>query len=103
MENTLSYQKVFNDLHSLSAVTGYTAQKETIDVNQLLAENFPDDLVPTVSGGQVTNGTATKEEWSLASFLARANYSYNDRYLLTATIRTDRASRFGEGNKPGRI
>lgn len=101
VENTLSYQKVFNDLHSLSAVTGYTAQKETIDVNQLLAENFPDDLVPTVSGGQVTNGTATKEEWSLASFLARANYSYNDRYLLTATIRTDRASRFGEGNKTG--
>lgn len=101
VENTLSYQKTFNDVHSLSAVAGYTAQKESIDVNQILAENFPDDLVPTISGGQVTNGDATQEEWSLVSFLARANYSYKDRYLLTATIRTDRASRFGEGNKTG--
>ena len=101
VENTLSYEKTFNGAHSLSAVAGYTAQKETVDLNQILAENFPDDLVPTISGGQVTNGNATKEEWSLASFLARANYSYKDRYLLTATIRSDRASRFGEGNKTG--
>ncbi|MDN5213530.1 SusC/RagA family TonB-linked outer membrane protein [Fulvivirgaceae bacterium BMA12] len=101
VENTLSYQKTFNEAHSLSAVAGYTAQKASVDVNQILAENFPDDLVPTISGGQVTNGGATIEEWSLVSFLARANYGYKDRYLLTATIRTDRASRFGEGNKTG--
>ena len=100
-ENTVSYERTFTGSHNLSAVVGYTAQKETIDINQVIAENFPDDLVPTVSGGQVTGGNGIKEEWSLNSFLARGNYSYMDKFLLTATIRADRASRFGEGNKTG--
>ncbi len=99
-ENTLSYNKVFGK-HSLSAVAGYTAQKDRIRNNQVQAENYPDDLVQTVSGGQVTGGNATEEEWSLVSYLARANYSFMDRYLLTLTMRSDRASRFGEGNKVG--
>lgn len=100
LENTLSYNKVFGK-HSVSAVAGYTAQKDRIRNNQVQAENFPDDLVQTVSGGQVTGGNATEEEWSLISYLGRVNYAFMDRYLLTATIRSDRASRFGEGNKVG--
>ncbi len=100
-ENTLSYQKSFAGSHNLNVVAGYTAQKESIDLNQVIAENFPDDLVPTISGGQVTAGNSINEEWSLNSILARANYSYQDKYLVTATFRADRASRFGEGNKTG--
>ena len=99
-ENTLSYDKNFGD-HALSTVVGYTAQKNRIRMNQVQAENFPDDLVQTVSGGQVTGGTSSQEEWSLVSYLGRANYSFKDKYLLSATIRSDRASRFGEGNKVG--
>ncbi len=100
-ENTLNYEKSFAGSHNLSVVVGYTAQKETIDLNQVIAENFSDDLVPTISGGQVTAGNSISEEWSLNSILARANYSFKDKYLVTATIRSDRASRFGEGNKTG--
>ncbi len=101
LENTLSYQKTFGTDHALSAVAGYTAQRDRLDLNQVLAQNYPDDLVPTVSGGQVTGGTSVREEWSLVSYLARANYAFRDKYLLTATVRADRASRFGEGNKTG--
>jgi len=42
-----------------------------------------------------------KPEHSLISFFGRANYSYDDRYLLTATIRRDGSSRFGPSNKYG--
>lgn len=101
VENTLSYQKTFGVNHSVSAVAGYSAQKDKINANQVLAQNYPNDLVPTVSGGQVIGGTSTTEEWSLVSYLARANYAFKDKYLLTATIRSDRASRFGQGNKTG--
>ncbi|MBC7919727.1 MAG: TonB-dependent receptor [Ferruginibacter sp.] len=101
VENTLSYRKNFGTDHALSAVAGYTAQRDQLDLNQVLAQNYPDDLVPTVSGGQVTGGTSVREEWSLVSYLARANYTFRDKYLLTATVRADRASRFGEGNKTG--
>ncbi|TRX59941.1 TonB-dependent receptor [Fulvivirga sp. M361] len=100
-EQTLSYIKDFNDDHHLNAVIGYTAQKESIEFNQVIAENFPDDQVVTVDGGQVTGGSAIKEEWSLVSSLARANYSFKDKYLATATIRADRSSRFGKGNRTG--
>ena len=100
VENTLSYSKTLGK-HEISALAGYTAQKDKIRMNQVQAENYPDDLVKTVSGGQVTGGTAAEEEWSLVSYLSRVNYAFNDKYLITATLRSDQASRFGEGNKIG--
>lgn len=100
VENTLFYEKKLGD-HSFSALAGYTAQKDRISLNQVQAENYPDDLVQTVSGGQVTGGTSAKEEWALVSYLARANYAFKDRYLFSASVRSDKASRFGKGNRTG--
>lgn len=100
-EQTLSYDTKIGTDHSLNAVAGFTAQKERIDINTIIADNFPDDLVPTVSGGQVAQGTAVQEEWSLVSMLARVNYDFNDRFLASASIRSDRSSRFGAGNRTG--
>ncbi|MEZ4902191.1 MAG: TonB-dependent receptor [Spirosomataceae bacterium] len=39
------------------------------------------------------------EEWSIISYLGRVNYSFNDKYLLTATFRSDGSSRFGINNR----
>ena len=89
VENTLSYDKSFGKNHRLSVVAGYSAQKDRLDANQVYAQNHPDDLSPTISGGQVTSGGDNRQEWSLVSALARANYSFRDKYLLTATIRSD--------------
>jgi len=100
-EQTLSYNKTINSNHTINAIAGYTAQKEFIDINTVVADNFPDDQVSTISGGQVVQGTAVQEEWSLVSMLARVNYDFDDRLLVTASIRTDRSSRFGSGNKTG--
>src|SRR5699024_8337030 len=87
--------------HSLNVLAGYTAQKQENERNSVFAENFPDDQVKTVSGGVVTGGDQVKEEWALVSALARVNYGYKDRYLVTATIRSDRSSRFGPDNQTG--
>lgn len=99
-ENTLSWKKEFGD-HDLDAVLGYTAQKDNLTLKQVLANNYPDDLVPTISGGQVFGGTSVKEQWSLLSSLLRVNYSYKDRYLFTGTFRSDKSSRFGKNNQTG--
>lgn len=101
VENTLSYDKTFGKEHHVSAVAGYSAQKDRLDANQVYAQNHPDDLSPSISGGQVTSGGDNRQEWSLVSMLARMNYAFRDKYLLTATIRSDRSSRFGAGNKSG--
>jgi TonB-linked SusC/RagA family outer membrane protein len=99
-ENTLDYSKTFND-HTLTLLGGYTAQKQNNDLQFIQANSFPDDQVKTVSGGIVTGGSAVKEQWTLASALARANYSYKEKYLLSALIRSDKSSRFGTGNQTG--
>ncbi|WP_247235595.1 TonB-dependent receptor [Telluribacter sp. SYSU D00476] len=99
-ENTLSFDKIINE-HNISAVVGYSAQKDRLDANQVYAQNHPDDLSPTISGGQVTSGGDNRQEWSLVSALARVNYAFKDKYLFTATVRSDRSSRFGAGNKTG--
>jgi TonB-linked SusC/RagA family outer membrane protein len=99
-ENTLRYVNDFGD-HSFNVLAGYTAQKQEDERNSVFAENFPDDQVKTISGGVVTGGDQVKEEWSLVSALARVNYAFKDRYLITATIRSDRSSRFGADNQTG--
>lgn len=99
-ENTLNYEKEFGD-HFVNGLIGYTAQYDNIAVKQVLADNFPDDLVSTISGGQVFAGNAIEEEWSLASAIFRLNYAFKDKYLFTGTIRSDRSSRFGSDNQTG--
>jgi TonB-linked SusC/RagA family outer membrane protein len=99
-EQTLSYQKEIGS-HNIDAVVGYTAQKEKIDISTAVADTFPDDLVKTISGGQIASGSAVQEEWSLVSMLAKVNYSYEDRFLASASLRSDSSSRFGSGNKTG--
>src|SRR5690606_21407312 len=48
---------------------------------------------------QVTNGN--KIEYALISYIGRVNYDYDQKYLLSASIRRDGGSRFGPGNKIG--
>ncbi len=99
-ETTLNYKKVLEG-HSLNLLGGFTAQKATNNILNVGAGSFPDDLVPNVNGGIVNSGSQNIEVDNLVSLLARANYSYKDRYYLTATIRSDGSSRFGENNRWG--
>ena len=99
-ENTLTYSK-FSDDHIINGLVGYTAQKQRARSNELNATNFPNDLVQTLNAGTVTSGGTRIDEYSLLSYLARGQYSYKNKYLLTASIRADGSSRFGADNKWG--
>ncbi|MEX2395503.1 MAG: SusC/RagA family TonB-linked outer membrane protein, partial [Balneolales bacterium] len=99
-ENTLNYSRVFNQ-NELNAVAGFTHQTQSNENNLVQASNFPNDDVQTLNAGQITGGNSFHEEFSLASYLARIIYSFDDRYLLSATARTDGSSRFGRNNKWG--
>ena len=65
------------------------------------SNGFTDDQITTINGGIVNSGEEVIEEWSLVSALARLNYVFKDKYLLTATVRSDRSSRFGANNQTG--
>ena len=96
VENTLTYDKQIGD-HQLNALVGYTTQKSTGDNISLNASPYSNDLIQTINGAQdISSWGESVDKWSMISYLGRINYSYKDRYLLTATIRSDGSSRFGE-------
>ena len=99
-ENTLNYDKQFGN-HGVTALVGYTAQKQRDEYSALTASNFPNDLVQTLNAGTANGGTSLASEWSMLSYLARVNYNFLDKYFLTGTIRRDGSSRFGTNTKWG--
>ena len=100
IEHTLNYSKSWNK-HQFDALAGYTSQKVQSYSSSIFSTNFPNDLVETLNAGIPTSANTTAYEWSLISYLARINYSYASKYLLTATLRRDGSSRFGDNNKWG--
>ncbi len=98
IENMLSYDKTFGN-HAISLLLGYSAQKVNSEFSTITGTDFADDEVPWLDAAATTKGSSSTTEWTVASLIGRANYTYKDRYLLQATIRKDGCSRFGEGNK----
>lgn len=99
-ENTLAYQGNFGD-HSLTGLLGFSVQHETTTGSNFTGNNFPDDDVRTFNAAARITGSTSVEEWALISYLARVNYSFRDKYLITGTIRRDGSSRFGVDNRWG--
>ena len=101
-EYTLNYNKVFGS-HSISALAGFTSQKENSESNFLTSNKYPNNFVPYLSAaaGQITDGSSDTYQWSLISYLGRLNYNYNGKYYATASFRTDGSSRFGSQHKYG--
>lgn len=101
IENQLTYNTTINKKHNISAVLVQSAQKETMKSDNVTATDYPNDYIQTVNGGTVTTGGSDKTQWSIASYLARVQYNYEGRYMLSAAIRADGSSRFGKNNRWG--
>jgi TonB-linked SusC/RagA family outer membrane protein len=111
-ENTLNYTNRIGD-HSFSALAGFTAQKTRIKNARTEATNFPSENIrtlntalqivqPTVDAAGVQQGTFTLlNNIGLLSYLGRATYSFQDKYLFSASFRRDGSSYFAPGNKWG--
>ncbi|MEA5256372.1 TonB-dependent receptor [Arcicella aquatica] len=99
-ENTLSYEKSYGD-HNVNVLLGYSAQKQRNEFASLTSGSFPNDLVETLNAGVVSSGFTNASEWSMLSYLARAQYNFQNKYFLTAAIRRDGSSRFGSNTRWG--
>ncbi|MEN8247992.1 MAG: TonB-dependent receptor [Bacteroidota bacterium] len=102
-ENILNYTEVFNERHNVTAMLGFTVQKQENKSAYLIGSDFPNDYVSTLNAASTYNGNTYMSEWSLISYLARVNYSFSEKYLFSASFRTDGSSRFGPQNKWGRF
>jgi len=102
VENIISYNRDFGE-HSIFFTGLYSFEGDKMTGNALDAEVFPNDFLGwySVSSAATVMPTTSFEETYLISQMARLNYSFASRYLVTATVRRDGFSGFGEDNKWG--
>jgi TonB-linked SusC/RagA family outer membrane protein len=103
IENTLNYSLVRGN-HHIDAVAGMTAQKNHSEDHYQSSNLFSNQILGYNNLGAATNNAppvTSASEWQLASFLGRVNYSYKDKYLLTASLRADGSSRMAADHKWG--
>ena len=87
-----NYDKTFADKHTFGAMVGYGWQNFYKKYNL----SYDDPM-----GNELQSDTHYETEYFLLSFYGRVNYSYDDRYLITATLRGDASSRFASDNRWG--
>jgi TonB-dependent starch-binding outer membrane protein SusC len=102
IQNLLSYDHIFAGKHRVSAVTLYEADQSTYFDSGTSAKGIPSAEFQYFSLGQslgeITTSTGSYSRSGLISYMGRVMYEYNDRYMLTATVRSDASSRLAKGH-----
>lgn len=99
-ESTLNFNKEWGS-QSLSAVAGFAYEKWHTEQTSISSVGFTNDLIQTIPGANVSGAEMIEFEEALISYLSRVNYTLKDKYLLTASVRTDGSSKFGPETKYG--
>lgn len=101
-DNYFLFDYTFRQRHHLSLMAGTSAQWNDFDYMNAQKNIFAFENVHEMDNGEkmyAIGGNQT--DWSLFSYMARVNYDYQNRYLLTATLRRDGSSRFGRDHRWG--
>lgn len=97
-----NYLKTFAEKHNINLMAGTEYQKTFSDALSAAAEGGASDLIPTLAAQPtITSASSGKTRQALLSYFGRANYSFKDRYLVSATLRADGSSVFAEKNRWG--
>ncbi len=100
--NYFNYHTNLKDLHDIDATVGMSYQKYSSETASVSGQDFPtNDLTRLASAGSITGGSSSGSESSFLSYFARANYKFDNKYLLTLSGRIDGSSRFGKENQFG--
>lgn len=95
IENLLTFDKTFNDVHNLSGVVGMVSEKfDGWSTGVSGRSNEYSDFGPESRYPDSQNVTSSQYNEAYFSYLARAMYSYNSKYMITANFRADESSKF---------
>lgn len=103
-ENILYYTPKAKGKHKYDAMAGITFQEESRRITNTGGENFPYDRLQEWGLNYALTPLQPKVDLlttRMMSLLGRANYTYDNRFLFTASIRADGSSRFGDNHKWG--
>jgi TonB-linked SusC/RagA family outer membrane protein len=90
--------------NDIKALAGFSFQQEKDELLEGVSENFPTNFFKTnnlAAGGNIQPSQSKATKWRLISYFGRVNYQYNNKYLITGTVRVDGSSKFGPKNKFG--
>ena len=105
LENILSFDRNFAGRHSVNAVALYSMEQSKYNRSNLSAQDIPADAFQFYNlgqaSGQITVNPANQDYqlWGLMSVMGRVMYAYDNRYMISATVRSDGSSRLAEGHK----
>jgi TonB-linked SusC/RagA family outer membrane protein len=102
-KHLLTFNKTFSEKHTFNLLTGFEAQEGGFEFLFASRNDLPNNSNIALNlgdAGQQNNGGGSGD-FALVSYFGRANYTYSDRYQLTATLRADGSSRFGPNNRYG--
>ncbi|WP_121196778.1 MULTISPECIES: SusC/RagA family TonB-linked outer membrane protein [Mucilaginibacter] len=109
VENLLFYDKTFAQKHNLNVTALYSSEQTTYNASNISRKNIAGDSFQFYNLGQTSSGSndditidpnnQAYNQSGLMSLMGRIIYTYDDRYLLTATYRRDASSRLATGHK----
>jgi TonB-dependent starch-binding outer membrane protein SusC len=105
LENLLTYDRTFAQKHTLNVVALYSAEQSKYNRSSMSARDIPTDAFQFYNLGHATGEITVDPNnqdyqlWGLMSWMGRVMYSYDNRYMLSATLRSDGSSRLAEGHK----
>ncbi|KQS36766.1 TonB-dependent receptor [Pedobacter sp. Leaf194] len=99
----LTYKKVFGKKHDLTALAGYEVNQSSWKGTNLSRASFLSNDLQSLNLGDAKTATNNeyKDSQALESFFVRAIYTFDKRYSFTATVRSDKSSKFAPGNQVG--
>ena len=101
-DNYLTFDHTFKDKHYLNVMAGTSAQWNQASAFNATKGGFLfDDVHEFDNGTDIKDLGGSASDWAMFSIMARANYTYDDKYLVTATFRRDGSSRFGPAHRWG--
>jgi len=100
--NYATFGKEFGEVHDLNVVVGTEFTEARRQFNSVTGTEFPSDDFQTInSAAEITAGSGSLTAYNFMSFFARAQYVFNERYFVKASIRRDGSSRFGSNRRYG--
>lgn len=104
VENLITYDRTFAKKHRLNVVGLYSAEQTTSNGNSLSGRNIPNEQhqwynIGACLASDITVNKGTYSQSGLISWMGRAMYSYDDKYMLSVAVRSDASSRLAKGHQ----
>ena len=104
VENLLSYDRMFANKHRVNFVALYSAEQTTSNGQSLSGKNIPNELfqyynIGSALASDIKVNPGSYSQYGLISYMARLMYTYDDRYMISAAVRSDASSRLAPGHQ----